>query len=116
MNESALLSTHLLRAFQMSGESVPIGFDSSKIAPSLEKLPRRAGVSEDLFTTSWPSESFDVGRIELFGPDRINEEHDALLPACGIVKVGFLCIGSDSGGTLFSYCVDDGKVYLIPHE
>ncbi len=50
------------------------------------------------------------------GPDRIIEEHESLLPGCLIVKHGFLCIGSDGGGTMYGFCVGDQKVYLIPHE
>jgi hypothetical protein len=117
VRESELLSALLRKGFQMSGENVPLGFDSRRIAQTLAKLPRGLGSTlEALFATSWPSDSFFLGRIELLGPDRINQEHDALLPGCLIVNFGFLCIGSDGAGTLFSYCVDDGKVYLIPHE
>jgi len=71
---------------------------------------------EQLFASVWPSEVFHLGRIELFGPERINYEHKELLPSCLIVKHGFLGIGSDGAGTIFGYCPEDGRVYLIPHE
>jgi hypothetical protein len=35
MNESASLTNLLQKAFQMAGESVPLGFDVSKIQPTL---------------------------------------------------------------------------------
>jgi hypothetical protein len=117
MDESILLSRLLQKAFQMAGESVPLGFDVSKIQPTLVKLPAGPVTGlEPLFGSVWPSEAFHLGRIELFGPERINYEHEELLPSCLIVKHGFLGIGSDGAGTIFSYCVEDRKVYLIPHE
>ena len=118
MDAAALLMKLLEKGFQIAGEKVPLGFDRSKIASTLAKLP--AGgvgqVLDSLFASSWPSESFFLGASELLGPERINEEHESLLPGCVIVKHGFLCIGSDGGGTMYSFCVDDQKVYLIPPE
>ena len=101
----------------MAGESVPLGFDVGKIQSTLTKLPGAPVTGlEPLFTSVWPSDSFHVGRIELFGPERMNYEHAELLPGCLIIKHGFLGIGSDGAGTIFSYCVADKKVYLVPHE
>jgi hypothetical protein len=117
VNESASLANLLQKAFQMAGESVPLGFDVSKIQPTLAKLPgERVTGLESLFASVWPCDSFHLGRIELFGPERINYEHAELLPSCLIIKYGFLGIGSDGAGTIFSYCVGDKKVYLVPHE
>jgi hypothetical protein len=116
MNELSL-SSLLQKAFQLAGESIPLGFDVGKIQPTLAKLPGGPLTGlESLFASVWPSDSFHVGRIELFGPDRINHEHAELLPSCLVIEYGFLGIGSDGAGTIFSYCVDDKKVYLIPHE
>jgi hypothetical protein len=116
--ERALLLSNLLqRAFQMSGESVPLGFDVSRIRPTLAMLPGGLVTGlEALFVSVWPSDSFHLGSIELFGPDRINYEHEELLPSCLIVKHGFLGIGSDGAGSIYSYCVEDKRIYLIPHE
>lgn len=117
MNESAPLTNLLRKAFQMAGESVPLGINVSSIQPTLAKLPSGPVTGlEPLFASVWPSDSFQVGRIELFGPDRINYEHAELLPSCLVIKYGFLGIGSDGAGTIFSYCVADKKVYLVPHE
>lgn len=117
MAEATLLSTLLQKAFQMAGESVPLGFDVGTIQPTLAKLPAGPITGlEPLFTSVWPSEAFHLGRIELFGPERINYEHKELLPSCLIVNHGFLGIGSDGAGTIFSYCVEDRMVYLVPHE
>src|SRR5262249_7396969 len=117
VHDSALLSKLLQTAFQMAGESVPLGFEVSKIQNTLAKLPAGPMTGlEPLFGLVWPSEAFHVGRIELFGPDRINYEHEELLPSCLIVKHGFLGIGSDGAGSIFSYCVEDRKVYLIASE
>ena len=117
MNESALLTALLRKAFQMAGESVPLGFDVVEIQSTLAKLPggRVTGL-EQLFASVWPSDSFHLGRIELFGPERINYEHAELLPSCLVIQYGFLGIGSDGAGTISSYCVDDKRVYLVPHE
>jgi hypothetical protein len=117
VKESELLAELLQKAFQMAKESVPLGFDVSKIHSTLAKLPAGPVTGlEPLFVSVWPTEDFQLGLIELFGPERINYEHEKLLPSCLIVKHGFLGIGSDGGGTIYSYCVDDKKVYLIPHE
>lgn len=117
MNESVTLTSLLRKAFQISGESVPLGFDVATIQPTLAKLPDGPVTRlEPLFVSAWPSDSFHVGRIELFGPERINYEHAELLPCCLVIKYGFLGIGSDGAGTIFSYCVADTKVYLVPHE
>jgi hypothetical protein len=117
MNESASLTKLLQKAFQMAGESVLLGFDVGRIQPTLAKLPGGTVTGlEPLFASVWPSDSFHLGRIELFGPERINYEHAELLPSCLVIKYGFLGIGSDGAGTIFSYCVDDKKVYLVPHE
>ena len=117
MNESATLTNLLRKAFQMAGESVPLGFDVAKIQPTLAKLPGDLDTGlEPLFASVWPSDSFHVGRIELFGPERINYEHAELLPSCLVIKHGFLGIGSDGAGTIFCYCVADKQVYLVPHE
>jgi hypothetical protein len=117
VNETTLLTKLLQKAFQMAGESVPLGFDVGAIQPTLAKLPAGHVTGlEHLFRSAWPSEAFHLGRIELFGPERINYEHKELLPSCLIVKHGFLGIGSDGAGTIFSYCVEDRKVYLVPHE
>ena len=117
MNEATLLTNLLRKAFQMAGESVPLGFDVGRIQPTLAKLPGGPVTGlEPLFSSVWPSDSFHVGRLELFGPERINEEHAELLPGCLVVKYGFLGIGSDGAGTIFSYDVTDKKVYLLPHE
>jgi len=117
MDEAALLSELLQKAFQMAGESVPLGFDPMAIQPTLAKLPAGPTTGlESLFSSVWPSEAFHAGAIELFGPERINYEHNELLPSCAIVNHGFLGIGSDGAGTIFSYCVEDHRVYLVPHE
>lgn len=117
MSGSAALSMLLQKAFRLAGQSVPLGFDVSKLQPSLAKLPGGPMTGlEPLFESGWPSESFGLGRIELFGPDRMNEEHEGLLPSYLIVRHGFLAIGGDGAGTIFSYCVDDKRAYLIPHE
>ena len=100
MDEATLLSKLLQKAFQMAGESVPLGFDVSTIQPTLAKLPAGPATGlEPLFKSVWPSEAFHLGRIELFGPERINYEHKELLPSCLIVKHGFLGIGSDGART-----------------
>lgn len=117
MTASTLLSCLMQMAFRMSGESIPLGFDISRIQPTLAKLPRGPATGlESLFTSGWPSDSFHVGRIELFGPEQINYEHAELLPSCLVVNHGFLGIASDGAGTIYCYCVDDQRVYLIPHE
>jgi len=117
VDEKTLLSNLVQKAFQMAGESVPLGFDVAAIQLTLAKLPAGPATGlEPLFKSVWPSEAFHLGRIELFGPERINYEHKELLPSCLIVNHGFLGIGSDGAGTIFSYCVEDRKVYLIPHE
>lgn len=117
VGEATLLSTLMKKAFQMAGESVPLGFDMIEIRPTLAKLPTGPVTGlEPLFTSVRPSKAFHVGAIELFGPERINHEHEELLPSCLIVKHGFLGIGSDGAGTIFGFCVEDRRVYLIPHE
>lgn len=117
MDGAFLLTSLLRKAFLMAGESVPLGFDIRAIQPTLAKLPGGPVTGlEPLFASVWPSDSFLVGRIELFGPERINYEHAELIPSCLVIKYGFLGIGSDGAGTIFSYCVDDRKVYLIPPE
>jgi hypothetical protein len=117
VDEATILSKLLQKAFQMAGESVSLGFDVSMIQPTLAMLPAGPITGlEPLFGSVWPSEAFHLGRIELFGPERINYEHKELLPSCLIVKHGFFGIGGDGAGTIFSYCVEDRKVYLIPHE
>lgn len=117
MDAKPALEVLVTKGFKIAGESVPLGFDTARIAPTLAKLPGgTAKELEPLFKTSWPSDSFSLGVIELLGPARINEEHETLLPGSLIVKYGFVCIGSDHGGMMYSYCVDDGRVYLVPHE
>lgn len=114
----AALKRLLEKGFSMAGDSVPLGFDLSKLEPTTSKLPRPVGTElEQLFKTEWPTESFFLGRIEILDPVRINQEHDGtLLPGALIGDLGFLCIGSDGGGNMYSFSSDDGKVYLIPHE
>jgi len=103
VDEKTVLSKLLQKAFQMAGESVPLGFDVAAIQPTLAQLPAGPTTGlEPLFKSVWPSEAFHLGRIELFGPERINYEHKELLPSCLIVKHGFLGIGSDGAGTIFS--------------
>jgi hypothetical protein len=117
VDDETLLAKLLQKAFQMAGESVPLGFDVIAIQPTLAKLPAGPVTGlEPLFCSVWPSEAFHLGAIELFGPERINYEHKELLPSCVIVNHGFLGIGSDGAGTMFGYCVEDQRVYLIPHE
>ncbi len=55
------------------------------------------------------------GTVEMFGPDRINQEHDDLLPGCVSIRHGFLGIGGN-GGNLFSYCIADGRVYFLESD
>jgi hypothetical protein len=117
MGEAGALDKLVRKAFAMSGQSVPLGFAVERIAPAVSQLP--GGLDErlrSLFASVWPSDSFHVGRIELFGPERIHKEHDDLLPGCLVVRHGFLGIGSDGAGTIFCYRPADGRVYLIPHE
>ena len=103
VDEATLLLKLMQKAFQMAGESVPLGFDISEIQPTLAMLPAGPTTGlEQLFTSVWPSEAFHAGQIELFGPKRINYEHEKLLPSCLIVNHGFLGIGSDGAGTIFS--------------
>jgi hypothetical protein len=117
MDQTSSLAALLEKGFETAGERVAVGFDPSRIRPTLSKLPASPGDDLlSLFTTTWPVESFFLGAIELLGPDRINEEPDVLLPGCLIVKFGFLCFGSDGGGGMYSYCLNNRKVYLIPHE
>ena len=117
MDENGALAVLLEKAFQMAGERAELGFDLGRIAKTVAKLPNGLDESlQSLFKTSWPAESYFLGAIELLGPERINDEHESLLPGCLIIKHGFLCIGSDGGGTMYGYCVGDQKVYLIPHE
>lgn len=115
-NEAELLSTLTQRAFALANESVPLGFDVGLIGPTLDKLPggKVTGL-ESLFMSHWPAESFHTGTVELFGPDRINQEHDGLLPGCVAIQHGFLGIGGN-GGNLFSYCIADRRVYFLEHE
>lgn len=114
MQEAAILSKLLKKAFEMSGESSPLGFDAKAIEPTLAKLPAGPTTGlEPLFASVWPSQGFQVGRIDLFSPERINNEHDELLPGCLIVERGFLGVGSGGSGAIFSYCIEDRKVYLI---
>ena len=71
MNESASLTNLMQKAFQMAGESVPLGFDVGRIQPTLAKLPGKPVTGlESLFATVWLCDSFHLGRIELFGPER----------------------------------------------
>jgi hypothetical protein len=117
LDDAGLLSKLLQKAFQMAGEGVPLGFDVSAIQPTLALLPAGPTTGlEPLFKTVWPSEAFHLGRIELFGPELINYEHKELLPSCLIVNHGFLGIGSDGAGRIFGYCLEDRRVYLVPHE
>lgn len=103
-----LLSTLMKRAFAMAKESVPLGFDVARIEPTLKKLPGGSTTGlEALFVSLWPAESFHTGTVEMFGPDRINQEHDDLMPGCVAIRNGFLGIGGN-GGNLFSYCIADG--------
>lgn len=116
LNAQTKLAQLTKLGFQMAGESVPLGFDVSRISATTSKLPK--GIDEDLqklFAESWPSDFF-LGSIELIGPDRINEEHEGLYPGLTIIRHGFICIGSDGAGTMFSYCVGDRRVYLLPNE
>lgn len=115
-NESDLLSTLTQRAFALAKESVPLGFDVGLIAPTLNKLPSGNVTGlESLFTSVWPAESFNTGTVELFGPDRINQEHDTLMPGCVAIQHGFLGIGGN-GGNLFSYCIADRRVYFLESD
>lgn len=115
-NESELLATLTRRAFALAKESVPLGFDIGLIAPTLNKLPGgKVTELESLFTSVWPAESFNTGTVELFGPDRINQEHDALMPGCVAIQHGFLGIGGN-GGNLFSYCISDRRVYFLESD
>lgn len=111
-----LLSTLMKRAFAMAKESVPLGFDVARIEPTLNKLPGGAATGlEPLFVSLWPAESFHTGTVELFGPDRINQEHDGLLPGCVAIQHGFFGIGGN-GGNLFSYCIADKRVYFLESD
>src|SRR3954467_15022983 len=87
VNESALLTSLLRKSFQMAGEEVPLGFDVGMLQPTLVKLPAGPVTGlEPLFASVWPSDSFHVGRLELFGPGRINHEHEELLPSCLVIQ------------------------------
>jgi hypothetical protein len=111
-----LLSTLMKRAFAMAKESVPVGFNVARIQPTLSKLPGGSTTGlEALFASLWPAESFHTGTVEMFGPDRINQEHDDLLPGCVAIRHGFLGIGGN-GGNLFSYCIADGRVYFLESD
>ena len=99
--------------FSMAGESVPLGFDIDRISPTLSKL--RNGLDsqlQSLFEKAWPSDFF-LGMIEFIGPDRINSEHAELYPGLTLIQHGFICIGSDGTGTMYSYCPADQRVYLF---
>jgi hypothetical protein len=114
--ESELLSTLTQRAFALANESVPLGFDIARIEPTLNKLPggKVTGL-EPLFISLWPAESFHTGTVELYGPDRINQEHDGLLPGSVAIRHGFLGIGGN-GGNLFNYCIADKRVYFLESD
>lgn len=117
MDDATILSNIMQKAFQIADDSVPLGMDVAAIKPTLAKLPGGPTTGlESLFESTWPAEGFFVGRIELFGHERINYEHEELLPSCLIVQHGFLGIGGDGAGTIFAYCIEDQKVYLIYHE
>ena len=76
------------------------------------------GISDELsalFAKDWPSDFF-LGAIEIIGPDRIIMEHEELYPGLAIIPYGFICIGSDGAGTMFSHCIADNRVYLLPNE
>jgi|GEM_PF-3007668 len=111
-----LLSTLMGRAFALAKESVPLGFDVARIEPTLKLLPggKTTGL-EALFVSVWPADSFHTGTVEVFGPDRIDQEHANLLPGCVAIRHGFLGIGGN-GGNLFSYCSADRRVYFLEHE
>ena len=111
-----LLSTLMKRAFALAQESVSLGFDVARIQTTLSKLPggNKTGL-EALFASVWPAESFHTGTVEVFGPDRINQEHDELLPGCVAIQHGFLGIGGN-GGNLFSYCIADRQVYYLESD
>ena len=102
--------------FAIAGDSVPLGFDVSRISDTLAKLPN--GIDDELRTMmaeAWPSDFF-LGAIEIIGPDRINFEHQDLYPGLTVIRHGFICIGSDGAGTMFAYGSADRRVYLLPNE
>lgn len=116
MSSSVKLRQLADTAFEMAGESATLGFDPAQIASTIAKLP--SGISGELralFTNDWPSDFF-LGSIEIIGPNRINTEHDELYPGLAVISHGFICIGSDGAGTMFSHCQFDDRVYLLPNE
>ena len=99
--------------FTIAGTSVPLGFDLKRISATLSKMP--VEIDEELrclFVESWPSDFF-LGAIEIIGPERINLEHQELYPGLILVRHGFICIGSDGCGTMYTYCLSDKRVYLF---
>ena len=116
MRENSKLIQLAELGFSLAGESVSLGFDLQRIAPTVAKLPRGLDSQfESLLADSWPSDFF-LGSVEFFGPDRINIEHAELYPGLTVIEHGFFCFGSDGAGTLYTYCVEDGRVYLLPNE
>ena len=116
MSSSVKLRQLAETAFAIAGESVPLGFDPAQIASTISRLP--SGISAELralFTENWPSDFF-LGSIEIIGPNRITTEHEELYPGLAIIPHGFICIGSDGAGTMYSHCQSDGRVYLLPNE
>ena len=102
--------------FSVSGESVPLGFDVERIANTTSRLPvGLENTLQPLLIEVWPSDFF-LGAVEFFGPDRINAEHDDLYPGLSVISHGFFCFGSDGAGNIYAFCVDDGRVYLLPSE
>jgi hypothetical protein len=113
MTESELLSSLMTRAFALAKTSLPLGFELERIQPTLAKLPGGPVTGlESLFTSVWPTDSFHTGIVEVFGPERINKEHDDLMPGAVGIEQGFIGIGGN-GDNLFSYCIADRKVYLL---
>ncbi len=111
-----LLSTLVKRAFALANGSLPLGFHVARLEPTLNKLPGGSETGlEALFVSLWPAESFHTGTVELFGPDRINQEHDGLLPGCVAIQHGFLGIGGN-GGNLFSYYIANKRIYFLESD
>ncbi len=116
MSASTKLRKLAESAFKFAGESVPLGFDVTLISATTFRLPH--GLPEELrslLENDWPSDFF-VGAIEFIGPQRIKTEHEELYPGLGILPFGFICIGSDGAGAMFSYDTADSRVYLLSHE
>jgi len=116
MSASAKLRKLAAAAFALAGESVPLGFDPALISSTVSKLPN--GITAELrslFANDWPSDFF-LGAIEIIGSDRINAEHEELYPGLAVIPHGFICVGSDGTGTMYSHCTADDCIYLLPNE